>query len=274
MYNYGTATLTGCAISGNSATIGGGLSSYKTATLTDCTISGNSANAGGGVNAYGPLTLAACTVSAIRPTSRGGVFFLSGSDSRRTIVDTIIAGNAANTSPDLFGTVDQDRGDNLIGDGDGASGFTAAGDQVGTAASPIDPKLAPLGDYDGPTQTMALLSGSPALGKGVAIAGITTDQRGFALDAPQPDIGAFQSQPTLVVNTTTDAAYGILSPPGAYELRPGRPGLADLLGGTQNHHLRPHSFAMPTNNCPGTPALLELAPPRVGCRRSPALTPD
>ena len=58
---------------------------------------------------------------------------------------------------------------------------------------PDDPVLAPLGDYGGPTQTMALLPGSPAIGAGTAVAGITTDQRGEPLDSP-PDIGAFQSQ--------------------------------------------------------------------------------
>ncbi len=169
---------------------GGGLLNDGTATLTNCTISGNSANEGGGV-------------------------FLVAPDSRTTIVDTIVAGNSARTSPDFSGKVDQDRGYNLIGDGDGASGFTAAGDQVGTAASPINPRLAPLGDYGGPTQTMALRTGSPAIGQGTTVAGLTTDQRGFALDSPRPDIGAFQSNP-LVVNTTGD---GSGSPPGILSLR-------------------------------------------------------
>ena len=50
MFNYGTATLTDCTISGNSAGLRRRrLFNYGTATLTDCTISGNSANDGGGV---------------------------------------------------------------------------------------------------------------------------------------------------------------------------------------------------------------------------------
>ena len=46
----GTATLTNCTVSGNSAgQLGGGLSNYDgTATLTNCTVSGNSANDRGG----------------------------------------------------------------------------------------------------------------------------------------------------------------------------------------------------------------------------------
>ena len=43
--NVGTATLTNCTVSGNSAGIdGGGLSNDGTATLTNCTVSGNSAS--------------------------------------------------------------------------------------------------------------------------------------------------------------------------------------------------------------------------------------
>lgn len=53
--------------------------------------------------------------------------------------------------------------------------------------------LAPLEYYGGPTQTMALFPGSPALGKGAA-PGRTADQRGRPLDSPEADIGAFQSQ--------------------------------------------------------------------------------
>ena len=216
VYNDGTATLIDCTISGNSAQYGGGLFNFGTATLTDCTISGNSATRiGGGLWNDGTATLTDCTISGNSAIEGGGVYLLSGSNSRTTIVDTIVAGNAAITGPDLFGTVDQDQGYNLIGDGEGASGFTAASDQVGSAASPIDPRLAPLGDYGGPTQTMALSPGSPAIGRGTTVAGLTADQRGFALDSPRPDIGAFQTNP-LVVNTTSD---GSGSPPATSSLR-------------------------------------------------------
>jgi len=56
-----------------------------------------------------------------------------------------------------------------------------------------DPMLGPLGSNGGPTETMALRRGSPAIKTGTHIPGITTDQRGFPLDSP-PDIGAFQTQ--------------------------------------------------------------------------------
>ena len=44
----------------------------------------------------------------------------------------------------------------------------------------------------GPTQTVALLPGSPAIGKGTNVSGITTDQRG-SLARPVPHIGAYQT---------------------------------------------------------------------------------
>src|SRR5206468_1891865 len=59
---------------------------------------------------------------------------------------------------------------NLISDGTGMTGLTNGtnGNQVGGGANPvIDPLLTPLGNYGGPTQTMALLPGSPAIAGGV-----------------------------------------------------------------------------------------------------------
>jgi hypothetical protein len=63
--------------------------------------------------------------------------------------------------------------------------------------------LSALGNYGGPTQTMELLAGSPALGTGDPNATdgngnpLTTDQRGFSRphgSSATPDIGAFENQ--------------------------------------------------------------------------------
>ncbi len=74
-------------------------------------------------------------------------------------------------------------GFNLIGKTDGSSGFTAPTDQTGTVAAPLDPKLDPAGlqNNGGPTQTIALLVGSPAIDKGTSAGltgNLTIDQRG------------------------------------------------------------------------------------------------
>ena len=84
---------------------------------------------------------------------------------------------------------------NLIGDGTGESGLVNGvnGNHVGTTSSPIDPLLAPLGDYGGRTLTMPLLPGSPAIDAGTATGAPTIDQRGFGR-VGAVDIGAFESQ--------------------------------------------------------------------------------
>src|SRR6185436_2788228 len=95
-------------------------------------------------------------------------------------------------------------GHNLIGNNEGAQedfpagSPNANGDLVGTSATPIDPQLATLADNGGPTQTHALLAGSPAINAGnPATPGSgspaceLTDQRGYARP-DRCDIGAFE----------------------------------------------------------------------------------
>ena len=111
--------------------------------------------------------------------------------------------NSATAGPDYFGVAGAGSGHNLIGIADGSQGFGAShGDLVGTTASPLDPRLGPLQDNGGPTPTMALLPGSPALNAGdnsaQSVVG-SFDQRGqgFARVASGAiDIGAFEAQPT------------------------------------------------------------------------------
>ena len=210
---FGTATLTDCTISGNSAQFGGGLMSrFGTATLTDCTISGNSASLAGGIyNQFSTTTMTDCTISGNSAGIAGGIY--NNRFATLTLVGTIVAGNAAtNFQPDVGGTFAPgtfaSQGNNLIGNTDGSSGWVSS-DLTGSSAQPLDAMLAPLGNYGGPTETMALLPGSPAIGAGVVESGVTTDQRGEPLDSPNPDIGAFQSQGftlTLVAGSTPQSA--------------------------------------------------------------------
>ena len=228
------ATITGCTISDNTAAgsngYGGGVGIDGMATLTNCTISGNSAAAGGGVFNYGTASLVACTVSGNSAPQGGGIDNYSSPvyTSRTTLTDTIVAGNTTGiggAAGDIGGT---DPGDvtgtyNLVGTG-GSGGLTAAGHNLLNVANP---GLAPLGDYGGPTETMALQPNSPARHAGTPVAGVTTDQRGFPLDN-LVDLGAFQSHVgPLVVNTAID---GLGSPPGELSLRQAV-NLADVLTG-------------------------------------------
>ncbi len=191
LLSYGTTTtLTGCTISGNAARDGGGVyNSQSTVNLTSCTIGGNTAAVGGSGWLWGTTTLSASTVSGNSAPTNGGLYLYKGT---ATLTDSIVAGNtgsggAASDIGQHIGTAIGSN--NLIGTG-GSGGLTGTqGNQVGVA----NPGLGALGNYGGPTQTIPLLPGSPALGAGIAINGLTTDQRGEPIPS-SPAIGAFQSQ--------------------------------------------------------------------------------
>jgi hypothetical protein len=80
-----------------------------------------------------------------------------------------------------------------VQNGAGAGGISNGvnGNMVG-----VDPLLGPLADNGGPTQTHALLPGSPAIDRGRNDLGLATDQRGFGRVAGRAaDMGAFEVQP-------------------------------------------------------------------------------
>jgi hypothetical protein len=197
--------LTGCTFSNDSATGsggGGGIDNGGTLTLTNCTLSNDSVSGaglfgGGGLfNNGGTATLTNCTLSNNSATGLFGGGILNNIGNTLNLTNTIVAGNSAPTAPDISGPVGT-ADHNLIGDGSG-SGISNGtnGNQVGGNGNPvIDPRLGPLADNGGPTQTLALLPGSPALGKADNAAAPHTDQRGHVrLDenGETTDIGAFE----------------------------------------------------------------------------------
>jgi parallel beta-helix repeat protein/predicted outer membrane repeat protein len=227
IFSNGTLALANSTVNGNHATKNGGgvYISDGQATLTNLTVSGNSAGQyGGGVNFwYGQAALTNVTISGnSASTTGGGIYADSAEGGTVTINNTIVAGNTltAGGNNDITGTLTVSGSNNLIGTG-GSGGLVngTSGNQVGVA----NPLLTSLGSYGGPTQTMALLPGSPAINAGsntLAVNSIgnplTSDQRGFAY-VGTVDVGAFEYQGTsLVVNTTAD---GTASAPGVLTLR-------------------------------------------------------
>ena len=252
-HSTGAVTLTNCTLSGNSATsdLGGGIQNALSGavTLTNCTLSGNFAPAGGGIfnSGTGAVTLTNCTLSGNSATASGngagggGIFNLVAGTV--TLTNCTLAGNSANTGPGSGGgggilnfsagvvvltnsIVAENSGGDIVSKtgvinasysliGDGSGGVTNTnGNLVGTAAVPLDPKLSPLGNNGGPTQTLVPLPGSPAIdagSNGLALdqnnQPLTTDQRGFVrIFKGTVDIGAYEVQPIILLN-------GQLTPP-------------------------------------------------------------
>src|SRR5262249_6612463 len=82
------------------------------------------------------------------------------------------------------------------------------GNLIGSDSNPLDPMLGPLQNNGGPTQTMALLPGSPAIDPGGNPLSLTSDQRGFPFArvvGGEADMGAFELQTVLNLVVTSAA---------------------------------------------------------------------
>ncbi|MBE9118155.1 DUF4347 domain-containing protein [Lusitaniella coriacea LEGE 07157] len=225
--NAATLTVTESTISGNTANSGGGIfnsgsaANAATVTVTGSTISGNTANSGGGIFNSGiaanaaTLTVTESTISGNTGGNGGGIFNEGrvANAAAATLGNTIVAGNTATTAdPDVgrnnaTNTIFNDSGNNLIGQD--TLGLFTTSTLVGTAANPLDPGIAPLGDYGGTTQIHALLPDSPALngGSNALTGGATTDQRGAnRIIGGTVDIGAFEADYLLVPTGTPQSA--------------------------------------------------------------------
>ena len=184
--------------------LGGALANAGTLTVVGVTISTNAVMSVPGGSGGGLATLAAGTTS---------------------IRNTIVAANTAPDSPDVDGTLNS-QGYNLIGDGTGGSGYVAS-DLVGTSGTPIDPLLGPLQDNGGPTRTMALLLGSPAIDAGDNTDAPQWDQRGPGFPRIVNgiiDIGAFEYQGSPPEGSVVaPARVQILPPPAPMAIAPSAP---------------------------------------------------
>ncbi len=190
---YGSLTITDSLMNGNSVfqpgASGGAINAWQTTMfISNCTISGNSAKSvGGGIDIEESPT---CTIanSTIVANSAAQVGGLRGGLGQAFLHSTIVADNIAASYPDIFPSV---FAENSLVENPGGVLVTGANNIVN-----VDPMLAPLANYGGPTQTHRLLPGSPAINAGSNPAGLTTDQRGpgFKRSVGQTDIGAYEVQ--------------------------------------------------------------------------------
>ena len=226
----GNSVIAGCTFANNTAAggLGGGLYVAGFVTLNNSTVTGNSAAMGGGVYDGFRFLGTNDTVAGNSADSGGGGIFVDDRAGATSINNTIVAANTATAgSSDIANLIDYDYGqmaplylsptsgpssNNLIGDTANSGALTNGknGNIVGVA----DPGLSPLGPNGGPTQTMALLSTSQAIGHGnnaaATAAGLTTDQRGLPrISDGHVDIGAFQTQ-RLVGDANFDGTVNLL----------------------------------------------------------------
>jgi fibronectin-binding autotransporter adhesin len=225
IYNQGTLTVTNSTFSGNSANAdgeGGGIFNSNMLTVTNSTFSGNSGIAGDGIYNQGTLIVTNSTFSGNSGDSSGSGIF---NDRTLTVTNSTFSGNNAaqggsilnfSGSASLKGTIlAASSGGNCSG-GITDAGYNISDDstcgfaRTGSAnnGDGVDPLLstAGLANNGGPTQTIALAPGSPAIDT-ITLADCTdqtsppnrliTDQRGaLRPDAGEVlcDIGAYEVQ--------------------------------------------------------------------------------
>ena len=181
-----SATISNTTITGNDSRVGGGLyASHMPVTLNQSTITNNAAT-GGGVGSVG-----------------GGVWLYFNS---MDISGTIISGNTSDVagredvSTLYVGAINSDH--SIVGNYGPVPNFapTYVTDLGGTIFS-TTPGLLALANNGGPTKTMALASGSPAIDAGpnpvATFTGNGFDQRGtpyVRVSNGRADIGAFEVQ--------------------------------------------------------------------------------
>jgi hypothetical protein len=185
IYSNGVLTINRSILFANTAVTGGAVYSLGTGAINNSTISGNTASAGGGIDNAGVLRISNSTLNANQAIhncslcGQGGNLYNTGG-ATVTVQNSIVSNSVSGGN--CSGTITS-NGYNLSSDA--TCNFADPGD-----LNNADPMLGALGYHGGPTQTIPLLSGSPAIDAGNPN-GCTdnlghllkTDQRG----KPRPD---------------------------------------------------------------------------------------
>jgi len=233
--NYAFVTVSNSTVSGNTSALGPGGGIYSSLGILDIdgsTIAGNyTYDNGGGI--YGdniPITIVNSTISGNTAVGEGGGIFSGAASVTLTnstvtenlatnygggiesfgtlnLESTIVAGNDASLGGwNCFSDATTSFGYNLTDDT--SCGLTEMGDLVVG-----DAMLGPLADNGGPTETHALLPGSPAIDAGSAFCPPpAVDQRGVA--RPQGagcDIGAVEFVPEPSSGLVLMGGIGLLT---------------------------------------------------------------
>ncbi|MEM9244140.1 MAG: choice-of-anchor Q domain-containing protein, partial [Cyanobacteria bacterium P01_F01_bin.153] len=216
MGNNSTLTLTNSSILGNvAAANGGGVQGNGNAArvnIRTSTVANNmAANNGGGVSiSRARFELINSTISNNSATNEGGGIHLDNPNLSSLLRNITVSGNGASNGGGIradrvtFGLTNsiianspnggdvRVTGGNLFGGGrnivEDSPGQITGGQTLG-----VDPLLGPLANNGGPTQTMELLPGSPAIDQSLG-SPEPADQRGVGAIGIR-DLGAFEAMP-------------------------------------------------------------------------------
>ncbi len=216
--NAGDLRISDSTFTANNSDFSGGALSYASAdslSLTNDTFNGNEAGStGAGIDLEVPAgsgkTIALLNDTITRNSAQVG----GGIDNpgyATSIKNTIVAGNSGQTDNAGAGDCHGSTANANAGAADGGANIDSDGSCFSNAVAhdhaDVDPLLGPLAANGGPTNTDALLPGSPAIGAAVSADCPSADQRGV----PRPaacDAGAFQTQ-------AADVGISISAPPSA-----------------------------------------------------------
>ena len=210
IFAAGTANLTVYAseISGNVANInaaiqvatGGTSSTSFTTRLRNSTISGNKANGIQAIGSYLPVEAYGATIAFNRANSTSSAAPVGlYSNQQITMQSSIFANNTAIAVPGENDIYSRLAVNPLTGAGNLIVATSNSAVPLGTLSS--CPKLGHLSPNGGPTQTIPLLAGSPAINTGNNAGAFATDQRqtGFVrVVGAAADIGAYERQAAVI----------------------------------------------------------------------------
>jgi hypothetical protein len=195
LWTFGTVTISDSLFAHNGGKFVAGMrcedgGSAPTATIANSTFAYNvSHDRIGGISMLIPATISNSTIA--KNDAFGGLAGLFFSGASLDLESTIIATNTSGGEEDdviVYGSPPITGANNLV---------IASSNTMPPDTLTDDPLLDTLADNGGPTFTMALMPGSPAIDAGNNVAALATDQRGAGFlrhVERRTDIGAFEVQ--------------------------------------------------------------------------------
>jgi len=221
-----TLTVTNSHFDNNSTAVSGGAVLFngnttgvvfRNSTFTNNKTGNSQDNVGGAILVgnlqSNPVTIDNCTIAYNSAYSGGGLFVENDNVASVKATSTIFALNSSADPTQLPPDVDGNMTANYcffgVVEGVGLDASSANNVGNGSLASPVDPGLDFLNANGGPTQTLALLPGSPCLDTGSNPNNELYDQRGVGYNRKSGtavDIGAFELQ-VVTAPTITNVKF-------------------------------------------------------------------